>query len=59
VRIGDVKAQGPVTTFGAGPADAPFWYWGSGGTLEAALRGADAAARFGWRPGLAVRRAAP
>ncbi len=57
--IGDTTVEGPVATFAVGSTDAPFWYWGSGGTLEAALRGADAAARCGWRIGMAVRRAAP
>jgi S-adenosylmethionine hydrolase len=57
--IGDTAIAGPLPTFAAGATGVPFWYWGSAGTLEAALRGSDAAARFGWRVGMAVRRVAP
>lgn len=46
---------GPYATFGAAPADTPFWYRGSGGTVEFAVREAHGAERCGWRPGLPVR----
>jgi len=59
VRVGAAAAAGPVLTYAAGPAERPFWYWGSGGTLELARRDGDAAARHGWQVGMAVRRSAP
>jgi len=59
VQIGSIRVPGPVTTFVDGTTDRPFWYWGSGDTLEAALRDGNAAARYGWRRGLAVTRSAP
>lgn len=59
VRIGGVAVPGPLPTYAAAAAGAPFWYWGSGGTLEAAVRDAPAASRLGWRPGMAVERDAP
>jgi S-adenosylmethionine hydrolase len=51
--------RGPFATFAAGPASDPFWYWGSGGTLEVAVQGRSAAATFGWKRGLAILRAKP
>lgn len=59
VRIGGVAVPGPLPTYAAAAPGAPFWYWGSGGTLEAAVRDAPAASRLGWRPGMAVERDAP
>jgi S-adenosylmethionine hydrolase len=59
VVVGSIAAAGPVVTFAAGSPDRSFWYWGSGGTLEIALRTGDAAARHGWQVGMAVRRSAP
>ncbi|MHB8079368.1 MAG: SAM hydrolase/SAM-dependent halogenase family protein [Candidatus Krumholzibacteriia bacterium] len=56
VTIDAVGAAGPEVTFAAGPPERPFWYWGSGDTLEIALRGGDASARHGWQVGMAVRR---
>ncbi len=59
VVVGSIAVAGPVVTFADGSADRSFWYWGSGGTLEIALRTGDAAARHGWQVGMAVRRSAP
>lgn len=59
VRVGEVSVTGPCATYAAGPERQPFWYWGSGGTLELALRGRSAAAAFGWYRGLAVTLPAP
>lgn len=59
VAVGATAVAGPVLTFACGSAQRPFWYWGSGGTLELALREGDAAARHGWQVGMAVRLAAP
>ncbi len=59
VVVGSIVVVGPVVTFADGSADRSFWYWGSGGTLEIALRTGDAAARHGWQVGMAVRRFAP
>ncbi len=54
VSIGGVLARGPFATFAAGPAGELFWYWGSGGTLEAGLRDGSAADVFGILNGQAV-----
>ncbi len=59
LQIGQAAVQGPYPTYGCAPADAPFWYWGSGDCLEVALPGGDAAARYGWRRGLAIQRVDP
>ncbi len=45
---------GPFATYGAAPADAPFWYWGSGGTVEIAIPMGDAAGALGLHPGLVL-----
>jgi hypothetical protein len=58
VVVGSTAVAGPVVTF-AGSADRSFWYWGSGDTLEIALRTGDAAARHGWQVGMAVRQSTP
>ncbi len=58
LRCGDAVATGPYRTFGAAPPGVPFWYRGSGGTVELAARDADGAARWGWRPGRPVLPAA-
>ncbi|MFH1844524.1 MAG: SAM hydroxide adenosyltransferase [bacterium] len=57
--FGAEAVPGSVSTFVHGKPDEPFWYWGSGGTLEVALRDENAAARCGWRRGLAVTQATP
>ncbi len=51
LRCRGVVVAGPRPTFGAASPGRPFWYRGSGGTVELALRDEPAAARFGWRPG--------
>jgi S-adenosylmethionine hydrolase len=45
---------GPHATYGAAPPDLPFWYWGSGGTLEVAVPGGSAADVLGLYPGLVL-----
>ena len=55
VRLGPHRVPGPALTYAAAPPGEPFWYWGSGGTLEVAVRGASAAAQLGLQPGLALR----
>jgi len=57
LEIAGRAVAGPLTTFAEGSADDPFWYWGSGGTLEIALRGRSAAATLGLEGGQIVRRA--
>jgi len=59
LQVGETCVRGPVTTYGDVSDDEPFWYRGSGDCLELALNSADAARRFGWTPGLAIRRALP
>jgi len=54
ILIGATEVVGPYRTFGKAPAGQPFWYWGSGDCLEAAISGENAAERYGWRRGLAV-----
>jgi S-adenosylmethionine hydrolase len=54
VAVAGVAIGGPVATYGAAPPAVPFWYWGSGGTLEIAVRDADAARLLGLVPGLAL-----
>ncbi|MFO7609075.1 MAG: SAM-dependent chlorinase/fluorinase [Candidatus Krumholzibacteriia bacterium] len=54
VAVAGVAVAGPVATYGAAAPQVPFWYWGSGGTLEIAVRDGDAARLLGLAPGLAV-----
>lgn len=46
--------DGPFATYGLAPAGRPFWYWGSGGTLEIAVPGGSAAETLGLQPGLVL-----
>jgi len=46
--------DGPFRTFGEAPPDTPFWYRGSGGCVEFAVRDTHGASRCDWRRGLAV-----
>lgn len=50
--------EGPCPTYGAASRGRPFWYWGSGGTVEIAVPGGDAAADLGLHPGLVLEVAA-
>ena len=59
VRVGGALVHGPAETYAAAPPGVPFWYWGSGGTLEIAVRDGDAARRLGLAPGLALEIPAP
>ena len=59
IRVAGHRVSGPLRTFAAGRADCPFWYWGSGDTLEIALRGESAAARLQLGRGMAIERADP
>ncbi len=52
VRVGGALVHGPAVTYAVAPPGVPFWYWGSGGTLEIAVRDGDAAAMLGLVPGL-------
>jgi len=54
VLLNGRPVAGPYRTFGEAPADVPFWYAGSGGCVEFAVRDAHGAERHGWRSGLAV-----
>ncbi|MBE0565922.1 MAG: SAM-dependent chlorinase/fluorinase, partial [Krumholzibacteria bacterium] len=55
VGVGAHDVDGPFATYAAAPRGVPFWYWGSGGTLEIALAGGDAAALLGLHPGLVLK----
>jgi S-adenosylmethionine hydrolase len=54
VRVGGALVHGPAVTYVAAPPGVPFWYWGSGGTLEIAVRDGDASRLLGLVPGLAL-----
>ncbi len=45
---------GPFPCYAAAPTGQPFWYWGSGDTLEVGLAGGRAAEQLGLRPGLVL-----
>jgi S-adenosylmethionine hydrolase len=55
LEVAGTAIDGPWRCYAEAPADRPFWYWGSGGTVEIAVPGGDAAARLGLRPGLALQ----
>ena len=59
VSLAGRTVAGPFRTYGEAPADAPFWYVGSGGTVEFALRDGNGARTYGWQIGMAVTVAAP
>ena len=54
VEVAGHRIPGPVKAYVHAEAGAPFWYWGSAGTLEVALRHGDAAATLGLQRGLAL-----
>jgi S-adenosyl-L-methionine hydrolase (adenosine-forming) len=54
VEVAGLRIPGPMESYVHGEPGAPFWYWGSGGTLEIALRDASAAATLGLHRGLAL-----
>lgn len=53
--VGDRKVPGPFSHFAAAAGRGPFWFWGSGGTVEIAVTGASAAAALGLAAGLELR----
>ncbi len=55
LAVAGAPVDGPHASYADAPAGLPFWYWGSGGTLEVAVPGGDAAALLGLRPGLALQ----
>ncbi len=54
VLAAGAPVAGPVTAYGSAPGPDPFWYWGSGGTLEIAAAGGRAADLLGLVPGLVL-----
>jgi S-adenosylmethionine hydrolase len=54
LAVGGRTVAGPCATYGDAPADEPFWYWGSGDTVEIAVAGGDAARALGLEPGLVL-----
>lgn len=56
---GGASVPGPFVCYADAPAGRPFWYWGSGGTLEIAVPGGNAARELGLAPGLALAVEAP
>jgi len=56
---GGLVVPGPFRCYAEAPAGQPFWYWGSGGTLEIGVPGGDAARRLQLAPGLALTVEAP
>lgn len=59
LKVAGRELAGPFVTYGAAPPERPFWYWGSGATVEIAVPGADAAASLGLEPGLVLTVVAP
>lgn len=57
--VGGVIVPGPFTCYAEAPFGRPFWYWGSGGTLEIAVPGGSAARELGLVSGLALALEAP
>lgn len=55
LQVGAHVVPGPFACYAEAPPGGPFWYWGSGDTLEIAVPGDSAATRLGLRPGLALR----
>ena len=59
VRLGGRLVPGSLRTYAEGRTGAPFWYWGSGDTLEVAVPGASAASMLGLHRGLALELPGP
>ncbi|MGD9549057.1 MAG: S-adenosyl-l-methionine hydroxide adenosyltransferase family protein [Candidatus Krumholzibacteriia bacterium] len=57
--VGGRSVPGPFPNFAAAAGRGPFWYWGSGDTVEIAVTGASAAELLGLAVGLELRVAAP
>ncbi len=54
LRVGAWTVRGPVGTFADGADGEPVWYWGSGDTLEIAVREDSAAGLLGVSCGLVI-----
>jgi S-adenosylmethionine hydrolase len=59
LRVGAHAVAGPHPCYADAPEGQPFWYWGSGGTLEIGVPGGSAAAALGLRPGLVLKVSVP
>jgi S-adenosylmethionine hydrolase len=59
LRVGGLTVPGPYPCYADAPVGQPFWYWGSGGTLEIGVPGGSAAAALGLRPGLVLEVSVP
>lgn len=55
LQVGAHAVAGPYSCYAEAPAGQPFWYWGSGGTLEIGVPGGSAATALGLRPGLVLQ----
>lgn len=55
LRVAGRRVAGPQACYAEAPVGQPFWYWGSGGTVEIAVPGGDAAAQLSLRPGLVLQ----
>lgn len=58
LALGGRGIDGPYDTYGSAPPGEPFWYLGSGATVEFALRDGNGAEKYGWQVGMAVGPAA-
>jgi S-adenosylmethionine hydrolase len=56
VRVAGRRIAGPLHGFADGEPGRPFWYWGSGGTLEIAVRDGSAADALQLERGMAIDR---
>ncbi|MBU2500002.1 SAM-dependent chlorinase/fluorinase [bacterium] len=53
--VGDRRVPGPLPHFAAAAGLGPFWFWGSGDTVEIAVSGGSAAEVLGLAAGLELR----
>ncbi len=54
IEVSGHRIRGPVAAYGLAEAAEPFWYWGSAGTLEIAMRDSSAARVLGLKVGLVL-----
>ena len=54
ISLAGHEIDGPLRSYGAAAVDAPFWYWGSGDTLEVAWRDDNLAERLDLKVGLVI-----
>jgi S-adenosylmethionine hydrolase len=58
ISLAGHEIDGPLRSYGEAAVDVPFWYWGSGDTLEVAWRDGNLAERLDLKVGLVIGHAA-